>query len=226
MQKPQLDLQELDVLPASEAWDGPMQMAVDEALLRHAPRAALRFYRWTRPQLTFGYFGSYCEVRKKHPALPATRRWTGGGIVLHGGDLTFSLALPAGHPAVRLKGAEFYCAIHGAIAAALGQCGIFTRLATVLEQQTGVECFRAPVAGDVLSGTRKLAGGAIRRTREGILYQGSVHGPLSALQRLIKVLPELLSGSMNPRELTPGERSQAGVLAAGRYGLESWLKLR
>ena len=34
-----------------------LNMAVDEALLETAGAPILRFYRWRRPSLSFGYFG-------------------------------------------------------------------------------------------------------------------------------------------------------------------------
>ena len=34
--------------------------------------------------MSFGYFQSHAEVRDRFPNREATRRWTGGGAVLHG----------------------------------------------------------------------------------------------------------------------------------------------
>lgn len=75
-------------------------MAVDEALLDRAiehGEATLRFYRWTEPTLSLGYFQRY-EDRAAHPAsaaLPCVRRHSGGGAIVHDRELTYSLALPA-----------------------------------------------------------------------------------------------------------------------------------
>jgi lipoate-protein ligase A len=40
----------------------------------------------------------------------------------------------------------------------------------------GAECFAGPVRYDVMSGSRKIAGGAQRRTKRGLLHQGSIQG--------------------------------------------------
>ena len=75
-------------------------MAVDEALLAAMPRLCqpvLRFYGWTEPAATFGYFQRYAEVASRTPLRPLIRRPTGGGIVPHDADWTYSLAFPAGH---------------------------------------------------------------------------------------------------------------------------------
>src|SRR3954466_13766550 len=79
---------------------GPEQMALDDVMLEHAVEgvASLRFYLWSEPTLSLGYFQK-AEDRGVNPALaalPWLRRATGGDAILHGdGDITYSLALPA-----------------------------------------------------------------------------------------------------------------------------------
>src|SRR3954462_12222332 len=75
-----------------------LNMAIDEALLNCAPLPALRYYRWQRPAVSFGYFGSYAEVKNQSGDREIVRRWTGGGTVPHGDDLTYSIILPATDP--------------------------------------------------------------------------------------------------------------------------------
>src|SRR5690242_18095105 len=81
------------------AVDGPRSMAIDEALLESAAGGGpltLRFYQWSEPTLSLGYFQRY-EDRSLHPAsldCPIVRRPTGGGAILHDKELTYSLALP------------------------------------------------------------------------------------------------------------------------------------
>src|SRR5262245_744511 len=78
-------------------------MAVDEALLIDAAEngtATLRFYSWSEPTLSLGYFQRYAD-RQQHAAssgCAVVRRQTGGGAILHDHELTYSLALPASHP--------------------------------------------------------------------------------------------------------------------------------
>ena len=164
--------------------DGAWQMAIDEALFLTAAQPVLRFYQWLRPEVTFGFFTPLAEVHAS--ALPLTRRWTGGGIVEHGTDLTFSLAIPRSHlPA--LPAGESYRLIHQALAAALSATGRLqvraapseTVARSAAERGLGASpgaCFSKPVAWDVIeeSDGTKIAGGAQRRTRQGLLHQGSV----------------------------------------------------
>src|SRR3954471_638197 len=77
----------LHVFDDLEARDAALNMGIDEALLERGTGPSLRFYRWERPALSFGYFGRYAEVANEAPQRDVVRRWTGGGIVPHGDDL-------------------------------------------------------------------------------------------------------------------------------------------
>ena len=72
-----------------------MNMAIDEALLETAVIPTIRFYRWRSPALSFGYFGKFSDVAIYAAERDLVRRWTGGGIVFHGDDLTYSIVIPA-----------------------------------------------------------------------------------------------------------------------------------
>ena len=82
---------------------GPWNMAVDEALLAddvETDAATLRFYRWSEPTLSLGYFQSYAD-RELHAAsrgCAVVRRQSGGGAILHDRELTYSLVLPPTNP--------------------------------------------------------------------------------------------------------------------------------
>src|SRR3954464_2148226 len=75
-----------------------MNMAIDEALLETAVVPTIRFYRWRSPALSFGYFGKFTDVVIYAAERDLVRRWTGGGIVFHGEDLTYSIVVPASNP--------------------------------------------------------------------------------------------------------------------------------
>lgn len=159
--------------PDPVARDGPEQMACDEALLAAAKGPVLRVFRWSRPWVSAGYFVSMEEAAAVRPDLPVCRRWTGGGVVVHEQDLTYGMAVPRTEELASLRPQESYRAIHSALASALGRCG----LKTVLAEAGGPalqECFAGPVENDVVSGGLKIAGGAQRRTKAGLLHQGSV----------------------------------------------------
>ena len=70
-------------------------MAVDEALLRHVQTPLLRIYGWETACVSIGYFQKATVAPSDRPFV---RRYTGGGLVEHGRDLTYTLVLPADHP--------------------------------------------------------------------------------------------------------------------------------
>jgi lipoate-protein ligase A len=152
--------------------NGAEQMALDEVMLRRAELPTLRIYRWSRPAVTFGYPQRWEDARAFAGGRPITRRCTGGGFVEHGADVTISLAVPASHSFTQLAPGETYRRIHEVIARALGGM----RLAGDADCVAGAACFASPARHDIMAGTRKILGGAQRRSREGFLYQGSLQG--------------------------------------------------
>ena len=210
---------ELDVIVGDEAYDGPMQMALDEVLLSFVCRPTLRVYRWKAPCVTFGYFQPHLLVEELHPDLPSVRRWTGGGIVVHGDDLTFSLMIPAGNPVSEMAPARFYRELHGALAPIFGG-----RLAGDGEISEGPSCFASPSRDDLMVGVHKVLGGAIRRSGGALLYQGSLLADNSGDQG--KVLSSGLSGNCRNLSLEASSVSASRVLAEGCYASFSWNRRR
>src|SRR5688572_28350168 len=88
--------------PGGAAWN----MAMDEALLTAAKVPVLRVYRWETPALSFGYFLSWQAAQEEGRGRVLIRRWTGGGLVEHGDDFTWSLIVPSGIPFSRTRPAE------------------------------------------------------------------------------------------------------------------------
>ena len=222
-------LDHLEIIHDATFRDGPEQMAMDEALFQLRSSPVLRFFSWSSPQITFGYFGNYDEITKENPGCLLTRRWTGGGVVAHGSDLTFSLIVPASHPASQWRGSAIYCSIHRAVATALSASGSAVFLVGETEKAApGSHCFLSPVPGDVLQGDQKLAGGAMRRTKNGVLYQGSIQipGAFSGGEIYQKVRQDLaisLSSSRSDSELQPADTQLAEELTHTRYSHPDWL---
>jgi lipoate-protein ligase A len=79
---------ELEVCKDPAPRSAAINMAIDEALLETAKIPSIRFYRWNSPALSFGYFGKFADVADYAAERDLVRRWTGGGIVFHGDDLT------------------------------------------------------------------------------------------------------------------------------------------
>ncbi len=206
-------------------WDGgastgPQHMANDEAMARLAPHPVLRWYRWSRAEITFGYPQRWRDVAALAAERPAVRRWTGGGIVEHGEDLTVALVVPASENAE--APIPFYERVHRAIAAALGSGA---HLATAEECSCGAACFENPARYDVLQGARKIVGGALRRTRDGMLYQGSIQTaeiPADFIARLAGHLAASCSAWIPDEAVS----RLADELHGTRYATEAWLTNR
>src|SRR4051794_16451877 len=104
----------LFVLDDLEPRSAALNMAVDEALLASTATPTLRFYRWRGPSLSFGYFGRYTEVAAQSEEREVVRRWTGGGTVAHGDDLTYSLIVPRADPLFLQSPLKVYALVHEA----------------------------------------------------------------------------------------------------------------
>ena len=116
-------------------------MALDEALLEavgRLDRPVLRFYGWTEPAATFGYFQKYEDVERATLLRPLIRRPTGGGIVPHDADWTYSLVFPPGHEWHLLKAEESYRRVHEWIRLAFEKSDISTSLAASCKKNATV----------------------------------------------------------------------------------------
>src|ERR1035441_1732330 len=153
--------------PASPA----RNMAVDEALLREVREPVLRIYEWNVPAVSLGYFQPAALAKGGRPFV---RRYTGGGLVDHAQDVTYTLVLPRAHPWMELSAPESYRHVHRGVQAALAACGIESDLTPAAHAIESDACFAKPVRFDIVAAERKLSGAAQRRTREGLLHQGSI----------------------------------------------------
>jgi lipoate-protein ligase A len=209
----------------SQARSGPEAMAVDEWLLETRQLPMMRIYRWDGAWGSLGYFGKLEEAQTTFPGLQWVRRWTGGGVVDHREDWTYSLMIPKKFELARLKGGESYRAIHQVLVNVLAsECNTAPVLA-VGNYKSGSVCFESPVEFDVLGSVgEKLAGAAQRRCKAGLLHQGSVSVRGDFLLRG-KLFAEQISESWSEMEIFPDER-QIKKLVVARYGSDEWLRRR
>jgi lipoate-protein ligase A len=204
-----------DIAPHSAA----MNMAIDEALLGVIESPVLRVYRWQAASVSFGYFEPWEPVQKQYPARDPVRRWTGGGVVLHGEDFTYSLLIPKGIDAGAPH--ESYRLIHGALCRALGEVGVAAEPAGASAGKQSHACFENPVLHDVLVDGRKIAGAAQRRTRTGLLHQGSIQTLEINLD-----FPARFTSHLAPKvRIQSFDVSEsAEKLSAVKYGTSDWLE--
>src|SRR5580765_8357192 len=124
--------------------EAAFNMALDEALLEAVSRLGrpvLRFYGWTEPAASFGYFQKFTEVERATLLRPLVRRPTGGGIVPHDADWTYSFVFPTTHEWYSLPAIGSYRSAHAWIQKALAAVGINTVLANAARKAEAGQCF-------------------------------------------------------------------------------------
>ena len=201
-------------------------MAVDEMLLEFAGQVGgpiLRFYGWREPAATFGYFQKYQEVEKWTNLRPLIRRPTGGGLVPHDRDWTYSLIMPPGSEWYRLRAEESYRRMHDWVRSAFDHMKQQTALAESCVKEAPGRCFSGAEKFDLLFQGQKIAGAAQRRNKLGLLIQGSVqnHPPGAVRAEWEKAM--LASAEVNwgaqwqKLIATPEMINRASQLAAQKY---------
>ena len=192
-------------------------MAVDEALLHSALQGglpSLRFYRWSQPTLSLGYFQHYTD-RGLHPPsydCRVVRRASGGGAILHDHELTYSLTLPV-DDRWSARATDLYQQVHSALVWALAAWGVDAYLRgkhNVASPEKPFLCFLRQAAGDVVLQGRKIAGSAQRRVQGAVLQHGSLLLRTSHCAPELPGLEELTGLRFDRRELA---RSWASMLA-------------
>ncbi len=166
--------------------DGVSNMARDEALLQLVGQGesppTLRFYGWTPPTVSLGYFQVFADFERIGPPaseLAVVRRQTGGGAILHDIELTYSLVLPQGHPLIGSDGPNgLYNHVHGVVADLLRRHGVPVTRGPVggggCSHGGPFFCFERHSCFDLLADGRKLMGSAQRRTAHAVLQHGSL----------------------------------------------------
>src|SRR5947207_14132660 len=139
-------------------------MALDEVLLGTKRSAILRFYRWNSPSVAVGYFVSFAEACEIARNRATVRRWTGGGIVPHGEDLTYSIMIGSRDAAFALASKIIYQRVHLALGGALHEIGIVSGLVKTEATKISDACFANPVVSDIIEKGRKITGAAQRKT--------------------------------------------------------------
>ena len=207
---------------------GPEAMAVDEWLLDHVRLPVLRIYGWLGDWGSLGYFGSLGDATASFPGVSWVRRWTGGGTVDHRADWTYTVVAPAGEPLADMRGDGSYRMIHAVLAAALTEEGITARLSSGDEETGASMCFENPVNHDLVGADgRKLAGAGQRRSRHGLLHQGSVAAfcDLETSRLRGTRLASGLAKHWKFKDFSPQEDRIAEMVAA-RYAGSQWTNRR
>lgn len=158
-------------------------MAIDFLLLQRYPEADVarfRHYGWRMPSVTFGYSQKWEEVSSSsEPEREFCRRPTGGGVVDHSADWTYSLIIPRRHSLYGQPATLAYYLVHRALLDALLAQNKDVTLQSADDAKGSSKpglCFAQPEPNDVMhrSTLEKIAGAALKRNKSGLLFQGSV----------------------------------------------------
>ncbi len=217
--------QTVRLLPFASA-DGATNMAADEAMLESAAArphgtnaavASLRFYTWTEPTVSLGYF-QHAEERARDANLARlawVRRSTGGAAIVHHHELTYALALPPGREWTSSE--NWICRFHHVLQAVLKARGVASHaVACGEERRLGeVVCFLHQTPGDLLIDGSKVAGSAQRKMRGALLQHGSI---LLRKSEFAPHLPGICDNPVRPQfapEALAGRLSEAFALDTG-----------
>lgn len=161
--------------PGEAAWN----MSVDEALLLEAQASGptLRLYTWRTHALSLGYRQAEPAWLTRCEALgvEAVRRVTGGGTVLHAGDLTYAVIAPPGTPELPDDLAGSYAWIRARLLEGLQRAGFAVHASRARVGAARLElCFAGATGFEVELEGQKLIGSAQRRFASGVLQHGSI----------------------------------------------------
>lgn len=233
---------------------GAWNMSLDEALVHAVASGAspgtLRFYQWSEPTLSLGYF-QQLEDRRLHQAskgCPLVRRSSGGGAILHHHELTYSLALQVDD---RFASRKLYTSVHEALLEVLASWSILAELfaSDATAARASFLCFERRTPGDVILRGAKVCGSAQRRIGSAVLQHGSLllsrsdcAPELPGLHDLGGITPQdfaalpvawktalerrLRLGSFTEGNWTKQEIADAGRWELERYGETGWISRR
>ncbi len=162
--------------------------------LKDQKQPILRFYEWGSPSATIGHFikaEDFLDLNTlDQEGVSFARRPTGGGILFHQWDFTFSFLMPASHPHFSLNTLENYAYVNNNIIEAISQLsGLKAYLHTPCAAPNDPRfCMAHLTRYDVEWQGKKIAGAAQRKTKWGYLHQASISLHLPDFSFLSKVL--------------------------------------
>lgn len=169
----------------SEPCSGAKNMAVDEILMRSAinqDQAFLRFYQWSPPTLSFGYNQPVHRLiddnKAKEEGFELVRRMSGGKMVFHADEWTFSIGFP--QKALKNSGNSFLQMFISAISPlvqGLIDLGIPARFSDGKSRQSTtnqVHCYASAIGHSIFAGEKKLIGAAGIAKKNFLIIHGSI----------------------------------------------------
>ncbi len=239
--------------------DPYMNMAIDEALTRECidsedKPTAIRFYTWKETSCSIGYFQKMKDVLKapNDKEIPVVRRPTGGGIVYHGNDITFSIVKKSMQPGKQENITSFYKLIGESLLMSLERLGFTGTFYLPDEESHRSEpkknpfnnrlsqhsfCSETPAKYDIMIDGSKVAGYAARKSQGAVLYQGYLdvykrwkEQYNDSHEKAINLLFDNLTSSfkdvfgitLTSSQLTEEEKRLANEIRNKKYACDEW----
>jgi lipoate-protein ligase A len=239
--------------------DPYMNMAIDEALTRKCIESediptAIRFYTWKETSCSIGYFQKIENVIKapNNKKIPVVRRPTGGGIVYHGNDITFSIVKKRMQPSRQENITSFYKLIGESLLKGLERLGFTCTFYLPEDESHRSEPKRKPLNNflsrqsfcsvtlakyDIMIDDSKVAGYAARKSQGAVLCQGylDVHKRWKeqykdSREKTVHLLFDNLAGSfknvfgitLTSSQLTEEEMRLANQIRNKKYACDEW----
>lgn len=229
--------------PANASWNMAVDEALLWSVRQGRADFIVRFYRWEPPALSFGLFQrperiidlkspllSPCKAGVGEGCVPTTggipkksqmeprglgcvRRMTGGKMVYHADEWTFSLIAAPGilfrHSAADSSLLEVFKKLMTPFLDGLAKCGLKTHFAQQISSPAHdrIHCYSAAAGHSIFLGEKKLIGAAAVR-KDGCL---AIHGSIPIT--VGKFPANLLLGGSGTQEL-PDMASLAGNISA------------
>jgi lipoate-protein ligase A len=212
-----------------EPLKGSRNMAVDEYLFRQLksrPRTFLRFYQWQRPTASLGYSQKTEKVIDlefcRRNGIDVVRRITGGKLVLHHQEITYSVSSSDASAFTSTLGGS-YRLISQALVKGLENMGLQATLAEktpAFYARGTLPCFSHPARDEIEVDGKKIAGSAQKRTGPIFLQHGSI--PLAHDETLLKSVSLLKN---EPADIRMTSLSEAlGRAVDFRWAVERLIK--
>jgi len=223
------------------AESGAFNMACDYYFARRivpAGEPLLRLYTWENPTISLGFHQKTTEVdftACENDGIEIVRRPTGGRAILHWGEITYCMIVPASEHSGKQVLQEIYRKIHLGILNALNETGAGVALAgnNKKPQPHNPLCFASSAGSELELGGKKVVGSAQRLVASTVLQHGSIlltdqHLQLPKYLRLPPVKREQLQVQLREKSThlnladTPGLRGNIAEMIAQAFTCETY----